>query len=131
MNYFQVTHNAVQASGDWLGCFSKDRAKFLSFDTLSKGWEHLRAAEAAVKDDPELRFRVRVAQLPIMYTFMMHWNEMRKKAETAGADWPMPESIEAANEHFMKVARKKNMTRLDEWNEGFGALERALERAKE
>ena len=66
-----------------------------------------------------------------MYTFMMHWNEMRKKAETAGADWPMPESIEAANEHFMEVARKKNMTRLDEWNEGFGALEKALERAKE
>ena len=43
----------------------------------------------------------------------------------------MPDSIEAANEHFMKIARKKNITRLDEWNEGFGALERALERAKE
>ena len=129
--YLQVTHDAVEASDDWLGCFSKDTAKFLSFETLSKGWTHLEAAEAAVEDDPELRFRVQVAQLPIMYTFMLHWNEMRDKAKTAGADWPMPESIQAANEHFMKVAKKKNMTRLDEWNEGFGALERAVERAKE
>jgi len=131
MSYLQVTHNAVRASGDWLGCFSKDTAKFLSFDTLNRGWEHLEAAEAAVRDDPELRFRVQVVQLPIMYTFMMHWNEMRKKAKAAGADWPMPESIEAANEHFMEVAGKKKMTRLDEWNEGFGALEKALERARE
>jgi len=130
-NYLQVTHDAVEASGDWLGCFSKDTAKFLSFDTLNKGWRHLEAAEAAAEDDPELRFRVQVAQLPIMYTFMMHWNEMRKKAEAAGADWPMSESIEAANERFMKIARRKKMTRLDEWNEGFGALKRALERANE
>jgi len=30
----------------------------------------------------------------------------------------------------MKIARKKNITRLNEWNEGFGALEEALERTK-
>jgi hypothetical protein len=131
MEYFQVTHNAVRATGDHLGCFSKDTAKFLSFETLSEGWKHLEAAEAAVKDDADLRFRVQVAQLPIMYTFMLHWKDMKKKAKALGADWPMPDSIEAANEQFMKIAKKKNITRLDEWNEGFGALERALERAKE
>ena len=131
MEYFQVTHNAVRDSGDKLGCFSPDTAKFLSFETLNNGWTHLEAAEAAVKDDPELRFRVQVAQLPIMYTFMLHWKDMRKKADSTGAKWPMPESIEAANAHFMEIAKKKNITRLDEWNEGFGALERALERAEE
>ncbi|MHC4703211.1 MAG: DUF4838 domain-containing protein [Planctomycetota bacterium] len=131
MDYFQVTHNAVRDSGDKLGCFSPDTAGFLSFETLSKGWTHLKAAEAAVESDPELRFRVQVAQLPITYTFMLHWKDMRDKAQASGADWPMPESIEAANEHFMEIAKKKNITRLDEWNEGFGALERALERAKE
>ena len=129
-NYLQITHDAVEAGEDWLGCFSKDTAKFLSFETLSEGWGHLKAAEAAVKDDPELRFRVQVAQLPIMYTFMLHWNAMRDKAKAASAEWPMPESIETANEQFMEIAKKKNMTRLDEWNEGFGALERALERAR-
>lgn len=128
--YLQVTHDAVEASGDKLGCFSPDTAKFLSFETLSKGWAHLKAAEDAVKDDPDLRFRIQVAQLPIMYTFMLHWNKMREKAKAAGSDWPMPDSIEKAYEHFMEIAKKKNITRLDEWNEGFGALEKALERAR-
>jgi len=128
--YLKVTHDAAEASGDWLGCFSQHTAKFLSFETLSAGWEHLAAAEAAVQNDPELRFRVQVAQLPVMYTFMMRWDEMREKAKAAGADWPMPDSIETAYEIFIKVAKKKNITRLDEWNAGYGALEKALERAK-
>ena len=29
----------------------------------------------------------------------------------------------------MEIARKKNVTRLNEWQEGFGALEKALDRA--
>jgi len=128
--YLGVTHDAVEQSDDWLGCFSQHTAKFLSFETLSKGFSHLKAAEEAVKDDPELRFRVQVAQLPLMYVFMMRWDEMREKAEAAGADWPMPDSIQDAFDHFMKVARKKNITRLDEWNPGYGALEKAVERAK-
>jgi len=31
---------------------------------------------------------------------------------------------------FIKIAKKKNITRLDEWNPGFGALEKALKQAK-
>ncbi len=131
MAYLKVTHDAVEAAEDWLGCFSKHTAKFLSFETLNEGWAHLTAAEAAVQDDPDLRFRVQVAQLPVMYTFMMRWDEMREKAEVSGAAWPMPESIKTAYEQFMKVARKKDINRLDEWNPGFGALEKALERPKE
>jgi len=128
--YLKVTHDAVEAGEDWLGCFEKHTAKFLSFETLSEGWAHLKAAEAAIQDNAKLRFRVQVAQLPTMYTFMMRWDEMHEKAEESGADWPMPESIKTAYEHFMKIAREKNITRLDEWNPGFGALEKALERAK-
>ena len=129
-DYLNVTHDAVEASEDWLGCFEKNTAKYLSFDTLSRGWIHLKAAETAVQDDPELRFRVQVAQLPIMYTFITRWDKMREKAEESGADWPMPETIQGAFEGFMKIARKKNVTRLNEWNVGFGALEEALKRAK-
>jgi len=83
-----MTHDAVKTAGDKLGCFSPHTAKFLSFETLNKGWERLHVAGAA------------------------------------GADWPMPESIEA-------LANKKNVTRLNEWHVGFGALEKALERARE
>jgi hypothetical protein len=129
-NYLQITHDAVEASGDHLGCFSQHTAKFLSFETLSKGWERLKAAEDAVMGNPDLRFRVQVAQLPIMYTFMMRWDDMRQASKAAGADWPMPESIQTTYENFIEVAKKNNVTRLNEWQEGFGALEKALERAK-
>jgi len=128
--YLKTTHDAVEASGDHLGCFSQHTAKFLSFETLNKGWSHLKAAEATVQDDPELRFRVQVAQLPVMYVFMMRWDEMRQNAVTAGVDWPMPDLIQDAYDNFMQIAKKKNITRLDEWNEGYGALKKALERAK-
>ena len=129
-DYLQVTHDAVEASGDHLGCFSQHTAKFLSFENLSKGWERLKAAEDAVRDNPDLRFRVQADQLPIMYTFMMRWDEMRQACEARGAHWPMPESIRATYEDFMKVAGKKNVTRLNEWQVGFDALEKALERAR-
>jgi len=128
--YLKVTHDAVEASGEWLGCFSQHTAKFLSLETLSKGWGHLKAAEEAVKDNPALRFRVQVAQLPVMYVFMMRWDEMRKKARAAGADWPMPDSIKTTYEQFLEVAKKKNITRLSEWSQDFGVLEKAVERAK-
>ena len=128
--YLKVTHDAAEKSGDWLGCFEKFTAKFLSFDTLSRGWEHLAKAEAAVESDPDLHFRVQVAQLPVMYTFMMRWDEMRQAAQEAGADWPMPASIQETHDRFMVVAKKKNVTRLNEWNEGFGALDDALKRAQ-
>ena len=128
--YLNVTHDAVEASGDRLGCFSQNTAKFLSFETLSKGWGHLKAAEAAVQNDSDLRFRVQVAQLPLMYALMMRWDEMREEALAAGADWPMPDSIKDAYDHFVKIAKKKNITRLNEWNAGYGVLEEALKRAK-
>lgn len=128
--YLNVIHDAVEESEDWLGCFEKNTAKYLSFDTLNKGWTHLKAAETAVKDNPELLFRVQVAQLPVMYTFMTRWDEMRQKAEETNADWPMQDNIEKTFEKFMDIANKKNITRLNEWNEGFGALEEAIKRAK-
>jgi hypothetical protein len=129
-DYLEITHDAVEASGDHLGCFSQHTAKFLSFETLSKGWEKLKAAEDAVLDNPDLRFRVQVAQLPIMYTFIMRWNDMRQACQAAGADWSMPDSIETTYEQFKEVAQKNNVTRLNEWQDGFGNLDKALEQAK-
>ena len=124
--YLKVTHDAVEKARDKLGCFSSHKAGFLSFDTLNAGWQHLAAAEAAVKDDPDLRFRVQVAQLPAIYVFLTRWSEMSNSARAADAKWPMPESPQAALEHFKKIASAKNITRLNEWQQGFAALDRAV-----
>ncbi len=128
--YLEVTHNAVEAAGDWLGCFSPHTAKFLSFETLARAWSYLEAAEQAVRDDPDLLFRVEVAQLPVMYVFMMRWAEMRSAAEASGADWPMPEDIDDVYKRFVRIAEKKKITRLSEWREGYGPLQDALKKAK-
>ena len=125
-----ITHNAVEQSGDWLGCFSEHTARFLSFETLSAGWTRLQAAEAAVRDHPDLLFRVKVAQLPVLYTLMMRWDEMRTAAAQAGKPWPVSDSIQQVFEQFMDTARKKNVTRLNEWANGYGNLEEALKNAK-
>lgn len=127
--YLDITHNAVEQSGDWLGCFSEHTAKFLSFDTLSAGWTSLQAAEGAVRDNPDLLFRVKVAQLPVLYTLMMRWDEMRTAAAQAGKPWPVSDSIQQVFEQFMDTARKKNVTRLNEWADGYGNLEQAVARA--
>ncbi len=39
--YLKITHDAVEASGDWLGCFESHTAKYLNFDTLARGWQRL------------------------------------------------------------------------------------------
>ncbi|MBN2136840.1 MAG: DUF4838 domain-containing protein [Sedimentisphaerales bacterium] len=128
--YLKVTHDAVEATGDHLGCFSDHNAKFLSFQTLSEGFARLKAAENAVKDDPELRFRVQVAQLPVIYTLIIRWKEMRDAAEKANADWPIQDSIQQAYDHFVEIAEKKNITRLNEWQNGFVPIDEALKRYK-
>jgi hypothetical protein len=128
-SYLKVTHDAVQQSGDQLGCFSPHTAEFLSFKVLGTGWKHLEEAEKAVKDDPDVAFRVRVAQLPVMYTFMMRWKEFRSDAAKAGAAWPMDESIKNVFDRFMRIARDDNVTRLNEWAPGYGALEEAVKLA--
>ena len=128
--YLDVTHDAVEASGDHLGCFSPHTAKFLSFDTLHRGWAHLVKAEAAVKDDPDLLQRVRVAQLPVMYTFIMRWKEMRRAAKAAKAPWPLGESVDDVYKQFRSVAKDKKITYVREHRDGFDVMDEAVKRAK-
>ena len=128
--YLDVIHDAVEASGDRLGCFSPHTASFLSFETLCSGWRLLAAAEEAVKGKAELLSRVHVTQLPVMYAVMMRWDEMRRRAQATGAAWPLDSSIEKTFGRFMKVAKAKKINRLTERGKGFGVLEKAVKRAK-
>jgi len=128
--YLDVIHDAVESSGDHLGCFSPDTAKFLSLETLSRGWEYLKRAEAAVADDPEVLNRVRVAQLPVMYAFARNWNRLRDEATRRKMAWPMPDSIDTLAERFLAIAKANGVTRLNEWQDGFSLLEEAVRKAK-
>lgn len=129
LRYIDHMEDAVAASGDPLGCFSENTAAFLSFENLRAGWKHLAAAEAAVRRYPELLSRVQAAQLPVLYAFLMRWDTLKGRAKQIGAAWPLAADIRDVHETFMRIARREGVTRLNEWEEGFGALDKAVKNA--
>jgi len=112
--YLQTTHDAAAAAGQKLGCFYGPEVKFLSFATLNEGWKHLQAAEKAAGDDAALRHRVQVAQLPVLYAFILRWEPLRNEATAASAAWPVEDSTQAVYDRFMKIARAEKVTMLSE-----------------
>jgi len=133
-NYIDIMHNTIAKTGDYLGCLPSYKSsvpKFLLFEPLAQAWIELKAAEAAVQDNPKLRNRVKLAQLPVLYSFLRQWKPMRKRAEQIGIPWPIDPSIDIVHKQFMDTAQTNSVTRLNEWNEGFGLLEEALRNAKQ
>ncbi|NLE59225.1 MAG: DUF4838 domain-containing protein [Planctomycetes bacterium] len=112
--YLDTIHQAVAAGGDHLGCFSPLDAKFLSLDTLSAGWKHLQTAEKAAGSDDTLLLRIRTAQLPVLYTFIIQWDRLRKEAADAKHSWPVADTQQAVYEQFMKTAEAIKMTHVAE-----------------
>jgi hypothetical protein len=104
-----VFSDAVDVSGDWLGLSSPPDARFLSFATLNQSGAHLQAAEAAVAGSPEFLARVQVEQLPVLFAFLVRWNEMRDAAASRGENWPLSASIEAVWEHFRQVVEANGL----------------------
>ena len=107
--YLDVIHDAVDASGDWLDLSSPPTARFLTFRTLKEGWRRLRQAEEAVQDDHELLQRVKIAQLPVLYTFLARWNDLRDRATCRGDRWPISESREHIAKYFTHIVKENNI----------------------
>jgi hypothetical protein len=112
--YLKLTHDAVEASGDPLGCFSPADAKFLSLKTLRAVLDLLNQAEAAAGDDADLRQRVQVAELPLLYTLLVRWEALRKETEAEATPWPVEDRIQTVYERFMTIARSEHVTMVSE-----------------
>lgn len=109
-----MTQQANATGSDHLGCCSPPDAKFLSLATLSAGWKHLQSAEKAAGTDEALLLRVRTAQLPVLYTFIIQWDRLRKEAADAKHSWPVAEAQSVVYERFMKTATAIKMTHVAE-----------------
>jgi hypothetical protein len=57
---------------------------------------------------------VRVAQLPLLYTFMVRWDALRQEATAEGVAWPVDNNILNVYEQFMAIARAENVTMVAE-----------------
>lgn len=110
VTYLKVMHDAVEISGDSLDLSSPPDARFLSIETLVAGWAHLKAAGNAVKDNPVLLSRVKVAQLPEMFVFLVRWNQLKDDASCRGIEWPFLGPREDAYRQFMAVVQSNNIT---------------------
>ena len=111
--YIRQMHEAVEKSGDYLGLGSPTDAKFVSLEMLCTGWRHLQEAGKAVEHDQALRLRVRIAQLPVRYIFLMRFDSLRKEAEAAHIVWPMPATSQLLHEHIKAVAREGGLNLQD------------------
>jgi len=112
--WLDLTHQRVAETGDYLGCFSGSDAAFLSLDTLSHGATLMKQAMAAVGPDEELQRRVRLARLPILYTFLIRWPAFRTQAQAAGTPWPVPSTARALWEQLRNEAAALNVTMASE-----------------
>ncbi|MCX7992767.1 MAG: DUF4838 domain-containing protein [Fimbriimonadales bacterium] len=72
-------------------CFTNPaNAPYLRYPVLRRAemlWER---AERAVQDNPDLRWRVQVARLPVWYAWLVNWDSLQEQANTAKQVWQPP-----------------------------------------
>lgn len=99
--YMELMYNA--AKDYYLRCFTPGKAPFFNFETLSRAEKLWQKAEKAVKDDPEIYWRVRQAHMPVYYAFLNNWARLRIECARKGAKWPLPLSRKKVAEEWLKV----------------------------
>lgn len=117
--YMELMHES--AKDYYLGCFTPANAPFFNFETLSKAEKLWQQAESAVKDDPQILWRVRQAHMPVYYAFLNNWAKLRIECARAGAQWPLSLSRKEVAETWLKVVTgpgPEGWTPLTHVNEG-------------
>ncbi|HSW46408.1 MAG TPA: DUF4838 domain-containing protein [Phycisphaerae bacterium] len=123
--YIDTIHDVMQAGMQPLGCYEEPDRRFMDIEPLTRGWSHLKEAEKAVANDPELLQRVRYARMPMMYAFMIRWADLRKQAEQKNVAWPMGDDPRAVLAEYKTMAGKIGIKRVSE-QETFDKLEEKL-----
>ncbi|NLI01286.1 MAG: DUF4838 domain-containing protein [Chthonomonadales bacterium] len=112
---------AQAAKGYYMGCFASSAGPYLSYDVLVRAERLMEQAERAAGDDPDLRWRVRQARLPLWYAWLVRWPVLRREALVKGGDWPVPASRKALAEQWLAVATgpgPAGWSRMTHVNEG-------------
>lgn len=100
--YLDLMHTA--SHGYYLGIGSSPDAPFLKFPTLASAERLWQQAEAAVKTQPDLLWRVRQGHLPVRYVWLTRWSQLQRSAFAAKAPWPLPASRRAVAADWLATA---------------------------
>jgi hypothetical protein len=117
--YLERMHDASR--GFNLTCFTSSGVPFLKFEHLSKAEQLWRSAERAVENNPELLARVQLGHLPVLYAWLVRWEDLQKECRDAGETWPMPRSQSEFARDWLKRAEgqsDKPWTKVTMVNEG-------------
>jgi hypothetical protein len=128
--YLNLIHDAIEKTDDKLTCYIQPDAKYLSLETLTKGRDYLNAARKSVENNPEYLNRVDLARLPVMYIFLVRWNDLKAQINDE-LSWPIETSIDELLEQFLQIAEKNKITHITEPVEGFDKLKDAVEQQKQ
>jgi hypothetical protein len=112
--YLALLERSVLEAGDHLGCFSPMEAKFLSLDTMRRGWRVLQKAEAGVGKNAELGRRLRRVQMPVAYVILGRWDAFQKEAQERSLEWSWPLSRRELLDWFLEAARSEGVTMISE-----------------
>ncbi len=99
--YLELEYAA--ARGFYLGCYTRPRAPYRTFQVLSAAEQLWQQAEHAVTGDPELSARVRQAHLPVRLAWLRDWTRLRAECLAQKALWPLPNSRSAVARQFASV----------------------------
>jgi hypothetical protein len=112
--YLDLMEAAVLAAGDKLGCYSPPDAKFLSLENLAAAWDVLGRAERRVRGTIEYARRVLRVRMPVAYTALVRWDDLRKDALAKKASWPWPATRGELLDWFLGAAKAEGVTMISE-----------------
>ena len=95
---------AREAAKENMTIWSDTGSACLSYPVMKKAEELWQSAEALVRDQPDLLWRVRVGHLPIRFVWLSRWQEFRRAALRAKDHWPMPVSRRQVSDQWFAVA---------------------------
>jgi hypothetical protein len=113
--YLALLEQAIDRSGDDLGCYSSPEAKFLSLEVIHRAWEILKRAEEKAGKIVEYGNRIRRVQMPAAYVVLVRWDAFREEARKKNLAWPWPESRQEFLDWFLRAARIEGVTMISEW----------------
>ncbi len=88
-----------------MGCFTKPAdAPYLRYPILRRAERLWERAARAVQHDPDLRWRVQVARLPVWYAWLVNWNQLQEQARAAKQAWQPPADKKSLAERWLQHA---------------------------
>ncbi|MDF2440634.1 MAG: hypothetical protein JWN98_1618, partial [Abditibacteriota bacterium] len=92
------------AKGFYMTCYAPSDAPYLKLATLVQAEKLWQQAEAAVRHDKDKLWRVRQEHLPLRYVWLSHWRQLRREAQRANIEWPLPFSRKAVADEWLALA---------------------------